>query len=70
MDYLTVSPREWKDIDLTDWQLELLYEYAMTYSTEELRTAFRSAKQAVDVDEDALRDLGYTETEIQRMLSK
>lgn len=70
MDYLTVSPREWKNIELSDWQLEVLYEYAMTYTNDELRDAFRQSKQAVDVDEDELRDLGYKEDEIQRMLSR
>jgi Holliday junction resolvasome RuvABC DNA-binding subunit len=42
----------------------------MTYTNDELREAFRQTKQSVDVDEEELRDLGYKEDEIQRMLSR
>jgi len=65
---LGISPTSKTIADLTFWQIELMYETAMSYPIESLRHYyFQNKKNTVTADDTDLLALGYTPEQIAEM---
>jgi ethanolamine ammonia-lyase large subunit len=67
--HLGISPTATKKIN--DWQIGLIYEMAMSYPIDGLREwYFKDKKSVSHVDEDKLKELGYTPEMIAKIKGK
>jgi len=49
---------------ISDRQIDMFFEYAMSYTDEAARWAYQKEDEKHDFDEEQLREIGYTEEEI------
>lgn len=64
-------PSDLRIQELEPIQIDLIYEFAMEVTDEDLRYSYRSTKsKKADISADDLRDIGYGEAEIERILNE